>query len=324
MRSATVSAHGRIALGPPTWVGENPLANTVTGANVIVANEDDPGLLRLWATTRGDEALVAVGGAQATGSSGPAAVTVTPCGGFVLAANYGGGALSVNPIDSAGVGPASLVVNYSGGQSHPHQALLAQADGRDLVFVCDLGTDQVHVHSLDDLKSGDGAHHNLELPAGSGPRHAVFTGRHLVVACELDGTVRVVDWRTGKVVATQTASPGASSAGTTNHPSAIRMLPGKTNDGATVFVANRGPDTVSIFDWDAAAETLTFTGECPSGGATPWDMQFTHDGSHLLVANKDSNNLALLRYEPSQKTLRVADRAETPSPTSTTRGETPD
>ena len=103
-----------------------------------------------------------------------------------------------------------------------------------MMYVSDLGADEVRRYLVTDqvVPHPDGPVRS----AGMGPRHMARRGDHWYVAGELDGTVRVYDagWRE------ISAGRGQRRRGK-NQPSHLEV------SGEFVYVANRGPDTISVF-----------------------------------------------------------------------------
>lgn len=258
-----------------------------------------------------------------TGSADPThiAIAIGPSGErLVLAANYSGGALSVNPITQTGIAEPSLVVQYSGRgpneerqtAPHPHQVVVDQRLG--FALVPDLGTDNIHVHKLEDLAAGNGQHWGIPMPSGSGPRHLVVAQKTTdlgsepvaIVACELDSTVRAVSLVTGSMLA---ETPATGHTDIQNMPSAIRITAGNR-----VLVGNRGPDTIAVFDWDQDEGALKFRSEHTCGGRHPRDFELNEAETKLIVANLQSNNLAIFDYDDAEGALVLTQTIPTASP----------
>ena len=64
-------------------------------------------------------------------------------------------------------------------------------------------------------------------------------------------------------------------------------------DGRFVYLANRGPDTVSVFAWHGGA---TLIAEVPTGGEWPRHILLLTD--HLYVANERSHSVTVFRIDP--------------------------
>ncbi|NUR90299.1 MAG: lactonase family protein [Nonomuraea sp.] len=207
---------------------------------------------------------------RSTEGTVPCHVAVHPTGDLLAVANYGDGTAFVQPLDERGgfAGDPVALRHEGGGPvtdrqecSHAHQVLFH--DG--LLYVSDLGTDEIRRYRL-------GTYEQLEpltLPPGTGPRHMAFREGRLYVAGELDGTVNIVG---GAKVRT-------SASDVQNYPSHLEI------SGGYVYVANRGPDTISVF----AADDLTKLAEVPTGGA--WPRHFAIDGDTFYVANQNSDGV---------------------------------
>jgi 6-phosphogluconolactonase len=236
-------------------------------------------------------------------------LAVSPGGDLLVVACYGSGSVASFRLDAEGrLSPCRDEIRFAGSGpdperqegSHAHQIVF---DGSE-VLVCDLGTDQIHRLHLDghDRFSVD---EPVRLPAGTGPRHCVVLDDRLVVVGELSGDLWVGrradgDWSPTQQLRTSSAAPG-----THLQPSGI------ATDGERVFVANRGPDTVSVFAWQGGE--LRRTAEFSCGGAWPRDL--TVAAGMLWVANERSYTLTA--YPLDQLTDDAAPALTLPSPSPT-------
>lgn len=286
----------------PTWLTRHP-----TLPVLLVAGEADPGTV---SSLRWDEdgALTLLSTVETAGD-GACHVAVSPDGAYAIVASYASGLLSVVGVNAngtlspvldatqlAGTGP---VTDRQAGP-HAHQVVFVG----DEVLVCDLGGDQVHRLRLDDRGALIPAGNPITLPAGSGPRHLVVVEEHLVVACELSGELQLVardgdDWRL-------VAGIGCSTREGHVQPSGI------TAEGTRIYVANRGVDTIGVFDLAPAVSELTPIAEFGCGGAWPRDI--TLDGGLLWVSNQNSDTITLFEVSPMPPAGPVAELS-LPSPT---------
>jgi 6-phosphogluconolactonase (cycloisomerase 2 family) len=158
------------------------------------------------------------------------------------------------------------------------------------VLISDLGSDRVWRARLDPISG------RLVLagPAvvaepGVGPRHLLrsIDGALLMVG-ELAGDLTW--WRPDPADGSlRQAGAATTSAGKPNLPSELAT----GRDGRFVYVANRGPDTVSVFAWEPAGGTLV--AEVAVGGA--WPRHIALLGDHLYVANERSHNVTIFRID---------------------------
>ncbi|WP_229073057.1 lactonase family protein [Actinoplanes sp. DH11] len=233
-----------------------------------------------------------------TGGSDPCHLAVTADGRHLLAANYGSGSVAVFPLDGEGVpaGRSDLLLLQGSGpnterqaSAHAHQ-VVPDPNGAE-VLISDLGSDRVWRSRLDPVSG------RLSLPdtavrarPGTGPRHlARAAGGALLLAGELAGDLSWYRPAGGPVLDHAGATAASLSSGQV-FPSEVAIR----RDGRFVYVANRGPDTVSAFSWDG--ETATLIAEVPTGGEWPRHMILL--GDHLYVANERSHNVTIFRIDP--------------------------
>ncbi len=160
-------------------------------------------------------------GHSGTGGNHPCHLHLHRQSGTLLAANYTSGSVAVIRLDPGGLPLADdphQVIRFEGSGPNParqegsHAHYLLPADDSRML-VSDLGGDCVRKLAPD--RAGgfrdDGV--AVRLPAGSGPRHAVFSadGRRLHLVGELDGRLYTVQWHPetadGVVVAAEPVQP---------------------------------------------------------------------------------------------------------------------
>lgn len=205
----------------------------------------------------------------------PCHLAVDPTGTLLAVANYGDGTVSVHGIGESGLLTDTRIFPYRDG-AHAHQAVFGP-DG--VLYVSDLGADEVRRYLVADAADQVMPHPDgpVRLPSGMGPRHMAREGDHWYVAGELDGTVRVYDaeWNELRAVA-------ASGAEGKNQPSHLDV------SGGFVYVANRGPDTISVF----SGPGLEAIAEVSCGGV--WPRHFAIADGRMYVANQRSGGVAVL------------------------------
>jgi 6-phosphogluconolactonase len=260
-----------------------------------------------------------------TGGTLPCHLALHPAG-YLLAANYGSGSVSVHPVDSAGsLGERTDLVQHNGSgpdsdrQAGPH-AHEVRLDG-DRVVVIDLGMDQLVGYRLDTStgRLAPDPDPFARTRPGAGPRHAVThpTGRWYV-ACELDSTISVFDpdrttgvlHQVAAIPALSGADPASSSPDGRNYPAGIVL----SADARFLYVSNRGADSVSVFEVDAASGDLTGIQDVSTGGE--WPRHFIVHNGLMLVANQNSDSITALRIDPDSGRLTpLGTAAERPAPT---------
>lgn len=302
-RRSTVDLEPRtvVPLSSPTWIARHPRQPLL-----VVAGESDPGTLT--SLRYHDDGSVILLSTVQTGGDGACHVTVTADGRYALVSHYVSGSVATFEISETGI--LSEVVDVlelvgSGPdperQEGPHAHQVTAVD--DTYLICDLGGDQIFQVTLIDgalVPAGD----PLELPPGSGPRHLVAVGDHLVVACELSGELWV-GRRDGDGWEHRQTVPTSGRTGLVQ-PSGI------ITDGTRVFVANRGVDTVGVFDLDPASGKLLAVTEFDCGGH--WPRALTLDGGRLWVCNERSSQVSIFEVSPLPSS-RPAIELDLPTPT---------
>jgi 6-phosphogluconolactonase len=234
--------------------------------------------------------------------NGPAHVAVDGTGRYVLAANYGEGnvtLLAVSPDGSLGAPVATLATG-----PNAHQVALDPSNGS--VFVPNLGNDTVSQLRLD-AAAGTltfNAVPEVELPAGSGPRHLAFhpSAPFAYVIGELGDTMTAMsfDLATGQLAPLQTLStlpPGVD--GADSFCAEVAFEP----SGRFLYGSNRGHDTLVQFEVDAATGLLTQVAHESTGGSWPRHFSIAPAGDLLIVANQRSDTLVSFRVDPSTGAL---------------------
>ncbi len=291
------------------------LAKSANGRFLYAVAEADGGSLHAFAVTD-DKALTALN-AKPSGGKGPCDIALSPDGRLVAAANYGGGSVIVYNLESDGrLGERAAFFQHAhatnvfpGRQKGPHaHGVTWSPDGR-LLLVPDLGGDRVYLYACEPAKgeiAPNTAQPWLELPPGSGPRHAQFSpdGRHLYVINELSNTVGVAayDSRGGSLELIQTLStlPAEGFNGATK-TAEITVHPA----GHTVYASNRGADTLAIFKRDADTGRLAPAGQAPVP-AVPRHFALSPDGLWLLSAGQDTDRVAVYAVDPETGALTPA------------------
>ncbi|WP_221435460.1 lactonase family protein [Algisphaera agarilytica] len=245
---------------------------------------------------------------QQVGSQGvgPAWTRPTADGRYLLTANYlaGNAVVSALGVDGRVGEPTAILPHVGTGPDasrqegpHPHAALTSP-DGRWL-YVVDLGIDEVVGYQLDAdgrAKRVDAA--GATLPAGTGPRHAVWSrdGNFMYVDLELSSEIAVLRYQAEdgglwvEQVISSLASPDMH-AGQASHPSEIAVSP----DGKYVVVGNRGPDVLSSFAVDEASGKLSPIADTPTG-KTPRNFAFCGP-SLVVLAEQDAHRLTSFHFD---------------------------
>lgn len=264
------------------------------------AGMSTPGRVLAWRVFDDGRAVLLADESAGVNEVEPCHVVVDPAGRLVAVANYTSSEIALWPLEHDGSfagGPTRVPLVGNGPDAlrqeaaHPHHIHLAVADSGLLMHVVDLGSDLVRVF---EIRFDDRALTTVQevashaVPAGTGPRHMVFLphGR-VALTGELASTLVVGslgdDWH---VQSSTRESGPVTGRMKRNYPGDIQ----RSADGAFVYLANRGYDTVSVFD--VLADTPTLVAEVASGVAWPQHLLVEHDA--LLVAGWDSSAIAHL------------------------------
>lgn len=241
-----------------------------------------------------------------TGGSDACHISADDEGQYLFVSNYTGGSLAVFRAEP--LSPTSFIQFRGKGPNptrqespHIHFSLFHE----NLVFLSDLGQDRVFLYSFDRQQGRLGeAQRGIELPPGSGPRHFAFNPRfpHLLyVVCELDSSLCVCDWHTGRLLQHIPTLPAERLQG--NWPAAVRIP-----DPGWLVCSNRGDDSLSLFSIGEDG-LLTYRDRCSSGGVSPRDFQAF--GPYLVTANQGSNSLCVLRLDAAARRLVPLDMSHT-------------
>ncbi len=299
-----------------TFIWLHPSANVLYSvAEVRGETGEKLPAIAAWKINAADGKLTKINHQPAEGA-GPCFVTVRGDGKYAAVANYGSGSIAIYPLREDGsIEPASGKVQHEGSgpvtarQAGPHAHSVRFDPSGKRLLAADLGTDDVFIFDI----QPDGSLKPAEVPAlknppGAGPRHFVFSpdDRFVLSLGELSGTISIFPYDALSPAALSTVSTVATDlpedanrwcAEILFHPS----LP-------VVYCSNRGPQEIAVFDFEAKSGALTRRGAVACGGKTPRNFRLTPDGRFLLVANQDSDNIAVFKVDPKTGDLTLTDQ----------------
>jgi len=249
--------------------------------------------------------------------SEPCHIAVAPSGSYLVVALYETGALEVWRLRADGALAERADAVVLDGRSvdpdrqeaaHPHQVLFpAASDGREFL-VADLGGDRIHRFEVESEGSGVRTLAASSVPAGTGPRHMVeLPDGRIAATGELAATLLLGSLGPDSWIAVPSTSRSgpARSRSARNYPGDIAISP----EGTRVYVANRGYDTIAVFDVSEAEPRLVAEVETAS-----WPQHLYVASDHVLVACQDDS--ALVRLATSAIGLdAVGIETAVPSPT---------
>lgn len=265
----------------------------------VVAIDENASLVRGFTFDPATGDLAATN-TRPSGSNGPAHVSLDPTGAFVMVANYGGGTMSIYPIDAAGMIGAASDAKTSGAMSH----YAATNPSGDAVFVPALGANAIAQYTLNKTTGKLTDNGTASPPAGSGPRHLSFhpTEKWAYLVNETAITVTAFDYdkATKKLTAKQTlsalpagqATGGVSGAEIFVHP-----------NGKFVYASTRGFNSIAHFTVDGTTGMLTRVANTPTGAPRPRSFAIDPDGTRLYAGNQDSNQVVGFGIDPTTGAL---------------------
>ena len=278
------------------------LALHPAGHAVYAVNEQPEGAVSAFRvdSETGDLRLL---GAATTGGGAPCHLAVHPSGKWLAVANYRGASVAIFAIREDGsLGPRTDLTAHRGHgvhperqrQPHPH-GVYWHDQGRQL-WVPDLGTDSIVLHSFD---PGTGIlasqRARIALPAGCGPRHLALPPHGTLAYClnELDSTLVALSAEVTDGTWHPQAPQSTLPAGFSGRSAAAEIVlhPG----GRWLFCSNRGDDSLAVFDLAENPAKPRLAGHIPCGGRTPRHFALTADGRGFVIANQESNIVTLFR-----------------------------
>lgn len=308
-----------VGLKNPTFVNVNPSTSSLY-AICDQANEDGSrsGALAHFRYTSDSLQLVAI---KPTETGPTCHVQRDEKARYLIVTSYHGGMIGLIGLNEDGsLGDVVDVVQHVGtsidperqDRPHPHSSFFSN-DGKYL-YVQDLGIDKLLVYKLDTNARKLVAAGEVDLPAGSGPRHLAFHPQKPIVYVinELNSTVSVFsyDAESGQLEALQHISTLPQNFAGENGTAEIVV----SQDGRFVYGSNRGHDSIVVFAVEEQG-TLSVVQHISSGGGHPRHFTLTPSGRHLLVANRDNNNIVVLaRDEASGKLTATGKEAFSTKP----------
>lgn len=242
------------------------------------------------------------------GDGGAAHVAIDSTGQTLLTAQYGGGSVAVFRVgDDGSIQERTQLIEHKGGsrvvprrQESPHPHWVGFSPDNRFAFVPDLGLDEVKIYRVDVASSRLEPHGHAKLPAGGGPRHMKFhpNGKWVYVLNELTLSVTVFDYdkSNGVMTAKQTiaAVPQADlDKEKFKSASEIRVHP----TGHFVYSANRGHDTITVYEVDQKTGRLEVVEREFVRGATPRNFNLDPTARWLVAAGQDSHTLAVFEIQ---------------------------
>lgn len=284
----------------PTFLAVSPNESHLFTVNEVRQFQGkQTGSISSFAHEKKTAKLTAVNQSPSMGG-GPTHITVDRTGRCVFAANYGGGSVVSFLADEHGrlSEPVSFFQYTADPEKHerrPHAHRVTVSPDNRFLLVNDLGLDVIHIYRLD-ARTAKLTPHDPPLwraKSGYGPRALRFhpNGRWVYCVNELKPTVNVLEWDRKK--------------GTLTTIQDVSLVPdgyqGKSAPGDIVFdnsahfayVTSRLDDFMATFSVSPQDGKLKFLEKSSCGGQRPRHLALDPSGAWLLVANQDSDNIAV-------------------------------
>jgi 6-phosphogluconolactonase len=225
------------------------------------------------------------------GIRNPSRVAVAADGRTIAVAGYGSSNLMIARMNEQLTDiAANRTISFTGRSvdpdrqeaSHPHDVRFRG----DEVLIADLGSDAIRIIRItDDLIPSE--QRSIGVAPGSGPRHvAPAGGGRLLVSCELDSTIALVDEADdGPVAISVPSTSSPNGGGDRNYPSDV-VYAASTGVG---YVANRGQNTITAVRVGDGLELLS---EVDSGADWPEAIRIVDDA--LIIAHSRGNAVTAL------------------------------
>lgn len=291
--SGALTPLGTVAVTPaPSFLARHPDLPVLYAVNGVA----DGGVSAFRVAADGGLTVL---GSRPTGGAEPCHLAVADDGRHLFVANYGGGSVTVFPLDRQGVpGERTDLVRHEGHgldpqrQERAHTHMVAPGRNGGPLLVVDLGTDSIYRYELD---AGPGRlvvrAPRVRIAAGVGPRHLARhpDGRRCWLVGELDGSVLAYEVTTDASLRFRGRVPASGRPGQVQ-PSEVAVGP----EGHFLYVANRGVGTIAVFALDGELPVLV--AEVDSGGE--WPRHFARIGADLYVADERADLIGVFRVNP--------------------------
>lgn len=225
---------------------------------------------------------------------------------LLAVACYWTGNVHLYPVNTNGsINSHSQIIQHTGNSinktrqeaAHSHMVYTR----KNQVFVPDLGIDKVMVYNIEKeavLKES----YSINMPLGGGPRHLVMhpNGNYGFVMNELTGHVSILKLKHDKFEVINTINSLPENYKETPSSAAIKL----SKNGEFLYCANRGSETITIFNFSEEEGRLKQIGIQTVFGKTPRDFEISPCGNWLLVANQDSFTIEVFKIDEETGLLK--------------------
>jgi 6-phosphogluconolactonase len=253
-----------------------------------------------------------------SGGTDPCHITVDRANRAVFVANYSSGTVTSYRVTPKGLeGPIAQVAFHGKGpnkerQEGPHAHCVTLSPDERFLLVNDLGTDRIVVFHVDlqtaELKNTEAPWH---AKAGSGPRHTHFhpNGRWVYCVNEMASTVAVLEWNRQAGTLTSLSEVPLRAQEFNGQSTGAELAVDRR--GRFLYASNRSEDVLVAFAIDPTTGALTFVQRIQCGGKNPRDFTLDPSENWVVVANQDTQNIAVFARDPHTGKLSPTPRSYT-------------
>lgn len=302
----------------PTFLALDPTGKYLYAANEITEFEGQKsGAVSAFTIDRAGAKLAAINQVASLGP-GTCHVAVDHIGRAAFCANYAGGSMSSFYLNSSGqISDAVSHFQYHGHgpnpsrQEAPHAHRVTVSPDDRFLLVNDLGLDCIHIYHLDGVsaKLTPNTPSRWDSAPGSGPRALRFHPNRRIAycVCEMASTVVVLDWDAKKGTLKETQTVSLVPEGYHGRERGCDIV--VTRSGRFAYAANRDYDLLVSFAVDPKDGKLTTLARSSCGGKVPRDLALDPTEKWLLVANEQSDDIAV--FARDETTGKLAETGKT-------------
>jgi len=235
---------------------------------------------------------------------GPCHISTDRTGKLLFVANYVSGSVSAFPLScDNGIGELCFTAQHNGKGKDKQRQDMAHAHSVNVspdnkfLYVADLGTDRVMIYKIIPEQKLILPNRPLfvEVKAGSGPRHMLFSAddRNVYLVNELSNTVMGFsrDKVTGKLTLTQTIEMIHEKKAIKSYAADIVITP----DGRYIYASVRENDGIFVFYRDQKSGQLSMIHRIDSISGWPRALAISPCGNYLIAAGQNNDMLAVFR-----------------------------
>lgn len=179
--------------------------------------------------------------------------------------------------------------------SRCHAVLLNKEE--TTVAIVNIALDQIYIYDI--LNNELKFKLVIDLPVGSGPRHAIYNedSSLMYVITEYSNEMIIIDMETNKIIQKTSTVPNFK--GTTNGATLFF-----SKDNKYLFGSNRGEDSIAkfvVFEDGSLKYVKSFS----CFGNHPRHMVISKDGKFIISCNKNSNNVAVINIEKEELVVDI-------------------